>query len=211
MVDASPREPETPADAGQPVSLGEYARQLRAVRAVPAYESASITPLPPRTEVKAVEPEISLGEYARQLRMQRAADEYMRLLAQDDPSIAAVLPREAIAPLRYHEIRATVAAPAPRQRRVVATVVAPESRTQLRTRRDALRSPSAAAIRCGSWRAPTGIGSALAVDFVLETSPWFAGPDPRRRGRPDSGERSGACPRHRIRQTVSRRTHPLVS
>jgi nucleoid-associated protein YgaU len=125
-----PRGPEAQSsrDAGQPVSLGEYARRLRAVRSVPAYESASITPLPPRTEVKVPQPEISLGEYARQLRMRRAAEEYMRLLAQDDPAIAAVLTADAKTPIRYHEIRSTVAAPSPRQRRVAATVVAPRKK-----------------------------------------------------------------------------------
>jgi nucleoid-associated protein YgaU len=123
MVARAPAANEAPADAGEPVSLGDYARQLRAVRAVPAYESASITPLPPRTEIKAPEPEISLGEYARQLRMRRSAEEYMRLLAQDDPALAAALPREALAPIRYHEIRSTAAAPS---RRARPTLVAPK-------------------------------------------------------------------------------------
>jgi hypothetical protein len=119
LIVHSPAAQESAPEGGQPLSLGEFARQLRAVRVVPAYESASITPLPPRTAVKAVEPEISLGEYARQLRMRRAAEEYMRLLAQDDPSIAAALPRAALAPIRYRAVRVT-AAPAQRQSRVPA-------------------------------------------------------------------------------------------
>ena len=119
LVARGPAASETPADAGQPVSLGEYARQLRALRSIQTSESASIAPLPPRTEVRVLQPEISLGEYARQLRIRRAAEEYARLLAQDDTSFAAALSGAATPLIRYHEIRPGAAAQSQRQRRVV--------------------------------------------------------------------------------------------
>lgn len=109
----------------EPISLGEYARQLRAYRAGFAYESASIAPLPPPTRVTVQQqPEISLGEYARQLRLRRAAEEHARLLAQDDTSIASSLTGDADLPIRYDENRPSAAALSLRQRRVVAAVVA---------------------------------------------------------------------------------------
>ena len=119
----------TAADAGQPVSLGEFARQLRAVRAVPAYESANITPLPPRVEAKALDSEISLGEYARQLRIRHSAEEYMQMLAQDDADIAAVL-GQPTARLPYREIRPTPPAPSPRQDSVNLQVAPPKNNAQ---------------------------------------------------------------------------------
>jgi nucleoid-associated protein YgaU len=120
LVARGPAASETPADAGQPVSLGEYARHLRALRSIQTSESASIAPLPPRTEVRVLQPEIALGEYARQFRIRRAAEEYARLLAQDDTSFAAALTGDATPPIRYHEIRPGAAAQSQRQRRVVA-------------------------------------------------------------------------------------------
>lgn len=104
------------------ISLGEYARRLRIPRSIPSSESASITPLPPRTEAKTLPPEISLGEYARRLRIRRAAEEYARLLAQDDTSVAAALAGDAIPTVRNREIRPS--APSLRQRRAAVVVAA---------------------------------------------------------------------------------------
>ena len=109
-----------PQNAG--ISLGEYARRLRVLRSMATSESASIAPLPPRTEAKTVQPEISLGEYARRLRIRRAAEEYARLLAQDDTSVAAALAGDAIPPVRNREIRPS--APSLRQRRAAVAVAA---------------------------------------------------------------------------------------
>jgi nucleoid-associated protein YgaU len=137
-----------PGDAGQPVSLGAYARELRAVRSVPAYESASITPLPPRPETTFPAPEISLGDYARQLRMRHSAEEYFRLLAQDDTDIAAGL-RQANAPLRFHEVRATQPPSLARERRQPTAVV----HSQANERRAAKRQIAVTVRRGDSlWR-----------------------------------------------------------
>ena len=115
LVAREPEAYETSVDAGQPVSLGEFARQLRTIHALPELESATITPLPPRIEERPRQPEVSLGEYARQLRIRRAADEYARLLAQDEFSVVTRLTAEAKPPLRYHQIRLNSPAQPPRQ------------------------------------------------------------------------------------------------
>ena len=105
LVASEPAVVETAVDAGQPVSLADYTRQLRTMRTLSASESATITPLPPVEKAKARQPEISLGEYARQLRIRRAAEEYARLLAQDETP--AILTAKLSVPIRYHEIRPT--------------------------------------------------------------------------------------------------------
>ncbi len=115
LVAREPEASETLVDAGQPVSLGEYARQLRTIRALPEVESATLTPLPPRIEEQPRQPEVSLGEYARLLRIRRAADEYARLLAQDEFPVVTRLTALAKPPLRYHQIRLNSPAQPPRQ------------------------------------------------------------------------------------------------
>jgi nucleoid-associated protein YgaU len=105
LIASEPAVVETAVDAGQPVSLADYVSQLRTMRALSASESATITPLPPVVAAKPRQPEISLGEYARQLRIRRAAEEYARLLAQDETP--AILTAKLSVPIRYHEIRPT--------------------------------------------------------------------------------------------------------
>jgi nucleoid-associated protein YgaU len=172
LAAGAPAAGDSAADA--PVSLGEYARQLRAVRAAPAYESADITPLPPRAEVKSLDAEVSLGEYARELRMRRAAEEYMRLLAQDDPDIAAVI-GQPTAPLRYREIRPIPPAPSPRQSSARAQVQAPKNDSQ-----PVARGHLVVTVRRGYslWRlARTYLGSGARWRSITFARPHRGSPD----------------------------------